>query len=372
MTLRILHLIDTTGPGGAEDVFISLASELQNTAEFNLAVLKGKGYVNDQLQKRNVKTEIIPAGGSFNVKLVWQLMRLVRKHNITIIQSHLLGSNVYAAIVGLLTGVPVVATYHGMVDIAPNEKFKRLKLWFMRKGISQFVVVSNSLFDKVFTSGLLVKEKTRTIYNGIRLEDYTLKRDSDLRSRLGLSKSTIVLGALGNLRPAKRYDIMVEAFGKLQAAGVDAALVIGGDPRPSIKSKLDSLIAENEIRDCHFLGFIENTSSYLSSLDGFLLSSDSEGFSISTIEAMASGLPLLATRCGGPEEIISDSQQGELVDCNTDAFVAGLNRLVTNIRAGHTVNTAGRIRVEENFSEHAMLTQYLDTYMQLLNLKKEA
>ena len=145
-----------------------------------------------------------------------------------------------------------------------------------------------------------------------------------------------------------------------------------GDPRPSIKSKLDSLIAKNEIRDCHFLGFIENTSSYLSSLDGFLLSSDSEGFSISTIEAMASGLPLLATRCGGPEEIISDSQQGELVDCNTDAFVTGLNRLVTNIRAGHTVNTAGRIRVEENFSEHAMLTQYLDTYMQLLNLKKEA
>lgn len=372
MTLRILHLIDTTGPGGAEDVFISLAGELQSSAEVNLAVLKGKGYVHDQLLKRNVKTEIVPAGGSFNIKLVWQLLRLVRKHKITIIQSHLLGSNVYAAIVGLLTGVPVVATYHGMVDIAPNERFKRLKLWFMRKGISRFVVVSDSLFDKVFASGLLVEERTCTIYNGIRLDNYTQQRDNELRKRLALSDDTVILGALGNLRPAKRYDIMVEAFGKLQATGADVALVIGGDPRPSIKSKLDALIAEKGIRDCHFLGFVDNTPSYLSNLDGFLLSSESEGFSISTIEAMASGLPVLATRCGGPEEIISDTEQGSLVDCNVEAFAAGLTDLVANIKAGHTINNAGRIRVAEHFSEQAMLKRYLHTYMQLMNVKDEA
>jgi len=147
----ILHLIDTTGPGGAETVFIQLADKMRDKGFDSIVVIPGPGWVCDELVRRGLKPYVIPAKGGFAFGFLYQLVKLIKKHRVKLIQSHLLGSNVYAAMAGLITGVPVVATYHGMVDVSPNERFRSLKNRVMHWGIKHYVAVSQQLMDSIYS-----------------------------------------------------------------------------------------------------------------------------------------------------------------------------------------------------------------------------
>ncbi|WP_137166291.1 glycosyltransferase [Salinimonas lutimaris] len=363
MTYNILHLIDTTGPGGAEDVFITLAAKLRTEQVGSIAVIRGEGYVANSLRKQGIEPVIIDSKGSFNVGFIRELCALIKKHNIGLIQSHLLGSNVYASIVGLLTRTPVIATYHGMVDVSPNERFKGLKLWFMRNGIKRFVAVSDSLQQKIQDYNLLVPERTSVVYNGIDTQQYKTQRLTRLKQQLNIPASTFLLGALGNVRPSKRYDLLVDAIHKVNQQGLDIAVVVAGDPKASLKQKLDAQMKALGVSNIHFIGFIDDTPEYLQNLDGFVLTSDAEGFSISTIEAMATGLPVIATKCGGPQEIIENSQQATLVAVNANAIAQAIIHNIMHFTPG-SVNQHAINRVQDKFSEQAMVSGYLHLYQQ--------
>ncbi|NOZ37676.1 MAG: glycosyltransferase, partial [Gammaproteobacteria bacterium] len=165
----ILHLIDSTGPGGAETVFIQLADKMRDRGFDSVVVIPGQGWVYDALVRRGLKPYVVPAKGSFAFGFLYQLVKLIKKHRIKLIQSHLLGSNVYAAMAGLITGVPVVATYHGMVDVSPNERFRSLKNKVMHWGIKHYVAVSQQLMDNIRDQKLLDVNKASVIYNGVDL-----------------------------------------------------------------------------------------------------------------------------------------------------------------------------------------------------------
>ncbi|QPG06415.1 glycosyltransferase family 4 protein [Salinimonas marina] len=342
-------------------MFITLADKIRSPHTDSIAVIRGEGYVANTLRKRGIEPIIIDSKGSFNVGFIRQLCQLIKKHNIGLIQSHLLGSNVYASIVGLITRTPVIATYHGMVDVSPNERFKKLKLWFMRNGIARFVAVSRSLQEKIQEHQLLVPERTQVIYNGIDVALYTPNRSTRLKQKLALPADTYLLGALGNIRKSKRYDLLVDAVAKANKKGLNFAVVIAGDPKASLKAKLDEQMQTAGVNNIHFIGFIDDTAEYLQNLDGFILSSDAEGFSISTIEAMASGLPVIATRCGGPEEIIENRNQATLVDIDATALAEAIENNVMNNKPGF-VNTDAIDRVSRAFSQHAMVAAYAKLY----------
>ncbi|QJR81984.1 glycosyltransferase [Alteromonas pelagimontana] len=363
MTYKILHLIDTTGPGGAEDVFIALADKIRSADVDSIAVIRGEGYVATSLREVGIEPVIIDSKGSFNVSLIIKLCQLVKKHKVRLIQSHLLGSNVYASIVGMITRIPVIATYHGMVDISPNERFKGLKLWFMRHGISHFVAVSRSLAEKIKAHNLLVPERTSVIYNGIDTAIYNGQRSTRLKQQLHLPEDTILFGSLGNIRTSKRYDLLIEAAAIAQQTHPNLAFVVAGDPKASLKTKLDELIAKRNVTNIHFIGFIADTPEYLQNLDCFLLTSDAEGFSISTIEAMATGLPVIATRCGGPEEIIQNDQQGRLVAVDAKAIAEAIKE-TADMGLKSIVNAMAVERVEGAFSTQGMLASYQQLYRQ--------
>jgi glycosyltransferase involved in cell wall biosynthesis len=313
----ILHIIDTTGPGGAENVFINLADALRDRNYQSVVVIRGDGWVKQSLLARGIEPIVLPCEGSFNVTFVRQLCALIREHKVDLIQSHLLGSNVYSAIVGLVTRKPVVATYHGMVDIAPTERFRRLKLAVMRWGISRFVAVSDRLAADIEQRGLLQRNKLDIIYNGIELERYGKRAEQPLRQRLGLADGDLLFGCLGNIRPAKNYPLLLEAFAKVRAqlaAEQSTAVLhmaIAGQGQSGLSEMLEVQCASLGLTAVvHFLGYCEDGAEFLGQLDAFVLSSSSEGFSIATIEALATGLPVVATKCGGPEEIITDGENG--------------------------------------------------------------
>jgi hypothetical protein len=108
----VLHVIDTTGPGGAETVFIDLATRLPKDRYRPVVLIRGKGWVYEELRRRGVEPVILDARGSFNWRFLLALYRLIRRERVDLVQSHLLGSNVYCALAGWLARVPVVLSGH--------------------------------------------------------------------------------------------------------------------------------------------------------------------------------------------------------------------------------------------------------------------
>jgi glycosyltransferase involved in cell wall biosynthesis len=360
----ILHVIDTTGPGGAEAVFIQLADRIRQHGYRSVVLVRGPGWVHDELLRRGLVPLIVESKGSLNWQFLRALIRLIHAEKIDIIQSHLLGSNVYCALAGLLTRRPVIATFHGMVDIDPNERFRWLKLWLMNRGVKRFVTVSKSLLDDIRAKRLLNADKSAVIYNGIDLDRYGKTASTTLRKRLGLADSAILIGSLGNVRPAKGYDVLLRAARTVIERYPAAHFVIAGEPKKSLMAELDALTMALGIREhVHFIGYYDNSAEFLAQLDVFVLASLSEGFSISTIEAMATGLPVLVTRCGGPEEIATADVDALMVaPGNPAALAEGVIRLLSDSALCLRIATAGVKRVHQTFGIGKMVEGYRQLY----------
>lgn len=365
---KILHLIDTTGPGGAETVFIQLAANLKKRKHESIVVIRGPGWVQNKLIDEGIEPIIIPAKGSFAFGFLKELFNIVKTKKVDIIQSHLLGSNVYAALVGLLTGIPVVATYHGMVDVNPNERFKFLKNLAMKWGINQYIAVSEKLLENIKKQKLLDIAKSRVIYNGVDTKIYGKGKSDKLKGQLKLNSNTILVGSLGNIREAKAYDILIEAGKNIIENHPNIHFVIAGDKKKSLMDSLEKQMKSlNVTNNFHFIGFSNNSAKFLSEVDLFTLSSSSEGFSISTIEAMASALPIVVTKCGGPEEIVTPELNAIMVSPNNASELAmGIERLLNDSSLANKLAKNGKNHVEKTFSLNNMIDKYEKLYEEIL------
>ncbi|MFM7272759.1 MAG: glycosyltransferase family 4 protein [Gammaproteobacteria bacterium] len=364
----ILHVIDTTGPGGAESIFIELADRMRERGFRCIPVIRGPGWVCEQLQARGLEPAVLQAKGSMNLAYLRALLRLIRTERVDLIQSHLLGSNVYCALAGWLARIPVVGTFHGMVDVSPNERLRSLKRLVMALGIDTCVVVSSSLRDAIRDAGLLREANTRIIYNGIDTARYQVPQHSVFRAQLGLPEDAVLAVSVGNIRPAKGYDVLIRAAALLAPAHPRLHFLIAGHEKKDLKAELDALSVSLGMQDrVHFLGFVRDTPALLSEADLFLLSSSSEGFSLSTVEALAAGVPSVLTRCGGPEEIAVHGEYALLVaPADADALSRGINGVLSDQGFARRLAAQGQQMVQQRFSISAMLDAYEAAYRELV------
>ena len=365
---KILHIIDTTGPGGAETVFIDLACRLPKDKYKSIVLIRGKGWVYEELKRRNIESILMDAKGSFNWRYLKQLAALIRKERIDLIQSHLLGSNVYASLAGLMTGRPVVSTFHGAVDIGENERLKELKFAAINLGSRCIVAVSNHLRENIITRSSLRANKTTVIYNGINTADFATTQSNDLRAHFGWPNDDMIIGSLGNIRPAKGYSILLQSAALLKDVDPHFRFVIAGQGKSDLYDGLLELRKELGLEQhVHFLGFVADPAWFLSNLDLFLLSSTSEGFSIATIQAMAASLPVLVTRSGGPEEIVTHGENGWMIDSGSPHAIAeALLKLAADTTLAARLAKKGKEHANSSFDIASMLSAYEKIYVQLL------
>ncbi|MCK7577965.1 MAG: glycosyltransferase [Chromatiales bacterium] len=104
-----------------------------------MVVIRGPGWVHDELQQRGLIPFIVEAKGAFNWRFLHALIDIIRHKHIDLVQLDLISSNIYCALAGLLTARPVIATFHGMVDVDPYERLRWLKFQLMNRGINRFV-----------------------------------------------------------------------------------------------------------------------------------------------------------------------------------------------------------------------------------------
>jgi glycosyltransferase involved in cell wall biosynthesis len=366
---RVLHLIDTGGPGGAETIFLNLVTGLGEHGWDCVPVVPTDDWLAGALRRAGFEPAVMDAMRSFDVGYAAALRRLVREERVALVQTHLLGTAVYGTLATWGTRLPVVSTFHGIADIRATQGLSRLKLRLLGGRRRRLVFVSEPLRAHFLETGTrMAADATRVIPNGIDAELYAPGRDGALRRELSIPEAAPLVGAVGNIRVPKAYDNLLRAFSRVVEAVPEARLVVAGQPLPGLWEDLLELRRSLGLEaSAHFLGFREDVPSILKALDVFALSSSDEGFSLVTVQAMATGLPVVVTRSGGPETIVEDGVSGVLVPpSDPGALADGLLRVIETADRGRAMGEVGRDRAVAEFSLARMVERYAALYEDLV------
>jgi glycosyltransferase involved in cell wall biosynthesis len=363
----VLHLIDTGGPGGAETLFATLAQRLGAPARRSLAIVPREDWLSGRLRTLGITPVVLPAKGSLHLSYLKTLIRTIRRDRVRLIHTHLLGSAVYGALAGLITRTPVLAVLHGPTDLRQLGRLAGLKRWLLKHGCAAVVAVSTSTQEALEGLGIGARSVT-LIRNGVDTERFSPGRATELRTELGLSDTQLLIGAVGNIRAPKAYDILLNAAALVLKRVPDCHFAIVGEGSPGAMQPLQELRASLGIQDrCHLLGFRDGSPALYRNFDVFVSSSRSEGLSLAFLEAMATGLPIIATRSGGPQEVLTSGENGVLVPVeDAPALAAALCELLSNPGERAALGARARDCVVNDFSQEAMIRRYEDLYARLL------
>lgn len=356
----IVHVIDTGGPGGAETLFARLAVGLQDTAVRSIAIVGREGWLAEHLRHRQLEPLIVPSSGSLNVQYLLELLRILRRERADALLTHLYGPAVYGAMAGALSGTPVVSVIHGQSDVESEGRFARLKSAIVRHRTDRLIFVSDQLNADITRRLRLNDSQCKVILNGIDLSEFAPRSNRELRDALRLDDSDILIGAIGNIRPPKAYDVLLDATRILCDHSDRIHVAIAGEGTGDL---MNALIAQRDrlglANRVHFLGFRGDAGRVLNNLDVFVICSRTEGFSLACVEAMASGIPVVATRSGGPESIVVHGESGLLVPAGSPSdLAAAIRTLLDDRELRSRLRDAARRRVISAFSEKRMLEEY--------------
>jgi glycosyltransferase involved in cell wall biosynthesis len=357
--ISVMHVIDTGGPGGAETVFLQIATDLDPARFQSVAVVGDHGWLPEQLEKRSLVPHILSAKGSFKAGYLLALRRLARRRKIDVIVAHLYGSAIYASLLGRLIGVPVVSVLHGQSDVAHSDRLAPLRSGIVRMGSRKVVFVSKHLKEHLAPRLRLAESQCAVIPNGVDVEVFRPSRDRSLRSELALADDVILVGAIGNIRAPKAYDVLLRAARILLDRSQRFHFIIAGDCSNDLGRELVELSRSLGIQQrVIFLGLKADIVRILRNLDAFVLSSRTEGFSIACIEAMACGIPVIATRSGGPEEIL-EGGAGILVRTDdAEAIAQAIDDVTSSKTLAGVLTTKALERVQQQYSLGRMVSEY--------------
>lgn len=362
-----MHLIDTGGPGGAETVFAELCSRLDIDKLSPIPVVPHDGWLARQLRERGFDPLVIASRGSVHIRYLAALARITRQCDVRLIHAHLLGSSIYAGMLGLAARIPVISVLHGPTDLRAPGRFAVAKRWLLRHGCSAVVAVSSSTRGALLDFGLAPEDIT-LIRNGVDTDRFTPGEEGNLRAELGIEPDNLIVGAIGNIRAPKAYDVLLKAARRVIERGMKVHFVVVGQGDDRALGPLLQLRASLGLEArFHFLGFRKSTSELYRSFDVFVSSSRSEGLSLSFLEAMATARPIVATCSGGAEEGIEPEVSGVLVPIeDPPALAAALERVLADCELRVRLGCAARKRAVESFSLDATVRQYGELYEKLL------
>ncbi|HEX7049649.1 MAG TPA: glycosyltransferase [Longimicrobiales bacterium] len=365
---NILHLIDTGGPGGAETVYATLLARLDPGRWRSIAVVPEVDWLHGALRSAGVEPLVVPTHGSFDIRYLRRLHGIARRNGAEIIHAHLLTSGVYGGMLGRLRGVPVVCTFHGHADVPADERFRAVKFRILDHRRNRIVFVSAALRRAFLRRHRLDPARTEVIPNGIDARVFRAGTRGGLRAELGLPETTILVGAVGNIRASKDYPTLLRAAAALRRRSAAYRVVIVGDTRDAGYDGLLALRSSLGLdQTVIFTGFREDVHGIMGDFDIYVISSSAEGFSLSTIQAMACGVPVVATRCGGPEEIIEDGVTGVLVPTGApEALADAVHALAGDVVRRERFSRVARERVERRFTVESMVQAYSALYERCL------
>jgi len=378
--IRVLFVIGSLEIGGAEKQLVEIALGLDRE-RFAPAVcsLAAGGPLAAALAQGGVPVIEIGFQGAARIGTVAALaqipgrllrfIRAVRAFRPDVLHGVLFHAYVLGAIAGVLTRVPIVVASRRSLSLFKKGRVHfRVAEWVVNRFTDAIVANSEAVRADAVASEGLSPEAVLVIHNGIDAGRYLTPRDPELRRSLAPGDGPVAI-VVANFIHYKGHGYFLEAWAEVcrQFPGATALLVGDGPLRAHYEAEAVERGLGARVR---FLGSRTDVPRLLAAADLLVHPSLEEGFSNALLEAMAAGLPVVATTVGGNAEAVRDGSTGHLVPPrDSAALAAAVLEVFSRPDRGRSLGDAGRRRILQHFELSGMVRQYEELYLRLLAQK---
>jgi glycosyltransferase involved in cell wall biosynthesis len=356
-----MQVVLSLSPGGTERLVIELCTRLQPWVDSTVCCLDTPGAWAAELETIGIPVFALGRSPGFHPSLSLQIARLIATRQVDVLHCHHYSPYVYGLLASKIRPARVVYTEHGRLsDAAPSRKRQLVNPMLTRLGGRVFSV-SGALKEHMAAEGF-PRRSVDVVYNGVDPGRPVSEDDrSDARRSLGLADQDFVIGTAGRLDPVKNLTAMLEACALLRQRYPNTQAVIVGDGAEM--SKLQATTAALGItKNVRFTGYRADVRALMPAFDVYLNCSSYEGISLTILEAMACGLPVIASPVGGNPEVVLEGETGLLIQPAPGSIVCACVDLARDEPRRRKMGDAGRRRVEERFSISRMVNEYAGVY----------
>ena len=329
--MNLLYLLFSFTTGGTERLVCDICNEMSHRGHNVHLYVVNDLYDAHMLQQLDpqiqVRLQKRSVGGGNKLQTLLNIAQYIRENQIDVVHCNSLNAPELLLLRPLY--FPKTKILHTIHGLGQYRTLGGLKCALRNLLCDRFIAISKCVEDEMLASGA-AKNKVTTVYNAINLSRFPAQRP------VREDSENFRIGHVARIMPeVKGQDILLEAIGLLHEKYPQLHCAFAGDADAAhqqaftdLKASASRLGIEDHVT---FLGNVEDVPSFLATLDAFVLPSRSEGFGISLIEAMAMGLPCIASRLDGPAEILQDGKYGLLFNTNNPQDLADkLEQLILN------------------------------------------
>ena len=367
----VCHVLHSLSIGGGELLARELALAHIDSFRPVFALLDELGEVGLRLRERGFHVEVLERRNGVDFRCVSRLRRFLGAEQVCLIQAHQYGPLFYSALARWPRSGPAILFHEHGRDYPDCRRKKRV--WANRILLhrsDQFVAVGTAVRQALIEFEGMAPDRIEVIYNGIELGRYDpmRRRRATVRADEAWADDEIVIIQVARLNRLKDHETALRAIRILRDQCPKARLVLIGEGEE--RAKIERLRIELGLEDCvELLGTRLDVPRLLEGADIFLLSSLSEGIPLTLMEAMACGLPCVATRVGGVPEVVEHGVTGLLGKAgDPEVLEAHLRQLVIEPELRQRFGIAGRRRVERRFDASTMVQRFGSLYRRMARL----
>lgn len=363
--MNVLHLSTPTGWRGGEQQVAYLAKALQDLGVNNFILCPSGSMLMERMKSGSIKMLQYRSAGLFRLSLAYRLRKACSENHISLIHAH--DSHAHTATVlsaaffGNTTPVVVSRRVDFRVSSTPFSRWK-----YNHSSVKRIICVSQAILELTAPS-LSDPSRLRVVHSGIDLSRYEGEiKGPTVKNEFGIGQHCILAGNLSALADHKDYPTWLKAAHILAGRHPQLYFIIAG--KGPEEEAIRSFISQNNLDErIRLIGFRNDIPSVMRSLDIFLMSSKTEGLGTILIEAMAAGVPVVATGAGGIPELVEDGVTGLMAaPGDSEGLANAVSRLIEDpALRGKIKNNAIRKAGEFSFRKTAEAT--LDIYRELIS-----
>ena len=368
--MKVLQLISSAGFYGAENVMVQLASDLLGEKScFIVAGVFRNSHsphmeIVDVCRSKGIQTMEIPCSGRLDLRSVLNLRHFILANRIDIIHCHGYKASAYSYLASLGLTVAAVATCHNWLGDSRRMQIYATLDRLVLRSFNRIFAVSEAVQQQLIQSGI-PEHLTRVVPNGISFDSFAYRDPAairETRNQLGIPENVMVVGTVGRLSTEKGHRHLLNVAESIRKNHPDTVFLMVGDGE--LRRDLEAQFRHPFII---FAGFRSDVRELYRCMDIFTLPSLTEGLPMVLLEAMASGLPVVATRVGAVPTVVADGETGFLVEPGNEPYLKeAITQLLKNTKMAREMGKSGHKVVRERFSSSQMSAKYLNAYRELM------
>lgn len=366
--LRVLHITYDMGIGGTEQVIKNLVTGCNSDAvAHHLCCIESPlGPWGETLQAAGIPVFSFSRSPKLDRQLIREIKHIITEHRIQVVHAHQYTPFTYGFFGKLGTRAKLIFTEHGRFYPDSSTLKRRLVNRLLFPFVDKVTAISEATKQAMVQYEVIPAKKIEVIYNGIHAIAATSPEDQlALRKELNIPENAMIFGTIARFDPIKNQPLMIRGFARALVNHPNIRLVMVGDgpERESLESLVKKLGIEHAV---HFTGYQPEPKRYINLFDVFLLTSLSEGTSMTLLEAMSVGKPCIVSNAGGNPEIVGHEKTGLVFPSEHEPeLVKAMNRLIEDeaLRTQFSAEAIGTF--DSRFTAAVMQQRFMDIYKNL-------